>query len=170
MGRSGLVAMCMWMSGGLLGALVLAGASCGGMDGTDQGTAGVETNESALWRRHRPPPAPTPPPPNPGSGGSTGGSGSGMTPAQVIAAAQTPDGQAIPQAAGPNGTCPAVVVLLGFWSCPTIGQTCTSTNPVRPTRSGSHNPTYTRSTPLSRAQGVGGNAYRVVHRCWPSGA
>src|SRR5262245_9422179 len=123
---SGLWGIC----GGLLGALVLAGASCGGMDGTDQGTAGGDTAESAaLWRRHRPPPAPTPPPP--GTGGSTGGSSSGLTTAQVIAAAQTADGQAIPQAAGPNGACPEVVVRLGFWSCPTIGQTCTSTNPVR---------------------------------------
>jgi hypothetical protein len=101
------------------------------MDGTDEGTAGGDPGESAaIWRRHRPP-APTPPPPNPGAGGSTGGSSSGLTTAQVIAAAQTPDGQAIPQAAGPNGACPEVVVRLGFWSCPTIGQTCTSANPVR---------------------------------------
>jgi hypothetical protein len=42
----------------------------------------------------------------------------------VIAAAQTPDGTAIPQGPGPNGQCPEVLVLLGFWSCPTIGQTC----------------------------------------------
>jgi len=26
---------------------------------------------------------------------------------------------------------PEVVVRIGFWSCPTIGQTCTSANPVR---------------------------------------
>jgi hypothetical protein len=130
MRRLGLVGI----GGGLLGALVLAGMSCGGMDGTDEGTAGSDTNESALWRRHRPAPTTTTPPTtqNPGTGGSTSsGSTSGMTTQQVIAAAQTPDGQAIPQAAGPNGTCPEVVVRLGFWSCPTIGQTCTSTNPVR---------------------------------------
>jgi hypothetical protein len=120
--------------GGLFGALVLASVSCGSMDGTtDEGTAGGDTNESAaLFRRHR-----QPPPPSPGTGGttgaggSTGGSSSGLTTEQVIAAAQTADGRAIPQAAGPNGACPEVVVRLGFWSCPTIGQTCTSTNPVR---------------------------------------
>jgi len=43
---------------------------------------------------------------------------------QAIAAAQTPDGQAIPQGPNADGTCPAVLVSLGFWSCPTIGQTC----------------------------------------------
>jgi hypothetical protein len=43
---------------------------------------------------------------------------------QAIAAAQTPDGRAIPQPAGPNGECPAVVTFLGFWSCPTMGETC----------------------------------------------
>jgi hypothetical protein len=117
--------------GGLLGALVLASVSCGSMDGTGEGTAGGDTNESsALFRRHRQPPPP-PPPTTTGTAGSSGGSGSGLTTEQVIAAAQTPDGQAIPQAAGPNGACPEVVVRLGFWSCPTIGQTCTSTNPVR---------------------------------------
>ncbi len=42
----------------------------------------------------------------------------------AIAAAQTSDGQAIPQAASANGACPQVLVLLGFWSCPTLGQTC----------------------------------------------
>jgi len=43
----------------------------------------------------------------------------------VISAAQNPDGTAIPQGPGPNGACPQVLVLLGFWSCPQIGQTCT---------------------------------------------
>ena len=115
---------------GLAGVLVLASVSCG-WDGTDDGTASGETNESsALFRRHRQPPPP-PPPTTTGTAGSSGGSSSGLTTQQVIAAAQTPDGQAIPQAAGPNGACPEVVVRLGFWSCPTIGQTCTSTNPVR---------------------------------------
>lgn len=42
----------------------------------------------------------------------------------AIAAAQTSDGQAIPQGAGPGGACPQVLVMLGFWSCPTLGQTC----------------------------------------------
>jgi hypothetical protein len=120
---------------GLVGVLALASVSCGSMDGTtDEGTAGGATNETAaLFRRHRQPP---PPPPTgtggtTGTGGSTGGSSSGLTTEQVIAAVQTADGRAIPQAAGPNGACPEVVVRLGFWSCPTIGQTCTSTNPVR---------------------------------------
>ena len=126
--RLGLMGIC----GGLLGALVLASVSCGEMDGTDQGTAGSDTNEAAIWRRHRPAPTQTPPPTtNPGTGGSTSTGSGGLTTAQVIAAAQTPDGQAIPQAAGPNGACPEVVVRLGFWSCPTIGQTCTSASPVR---------------------------------------
>lgn len=42
----------------------------------------------------------------------------------VITVAQTPDGTAIPQGPGPNGACPEVLVLLGLWSCPQIGQTC----------------------------------------------
>jgi hypothetical protein len=44
--------------------------------------------------------------------------------AALIAAAQTPDGRAIPQPPGPNGTCPPVLVCLGFWSCVTQGDTC----------------------------------------------
>jgi hypothetical protein len=58
-----------------------------------------------------------------GSGGA-GGSGGARTPEQIIAAAQTPDGSAIPQASV-NGHCPEVVALLGFWSCVTIGDQCT---------------------------------------------
>lgn len=42
----------------------------------------------------------------------------------VVAAARTPDGAAIPQPAGANGECPAVVQVLGFWSCSTVDQTC----------------------------------------------
>jgi hypothetical protein len=42
----------------------------------------------------------------------------------VIAAAQTPDGTAIPQGPGPNGECPEVLVLVGFWACPQTGDTC----------------------------------------------
>ncbi len=45
----------------------------------------------------------------------------------AIAAAQTADGQAIPQGAGPNGACPQVLALLGFWSCPTLAETCSYT-------------------------------------------
>ena len=46
----------------------------------------------------------------------------------VIAAAQNPDGTAFPQGPGPNGECPEVLVLLGFWSCPQLGQTCSYTS------------------------------------------
>lgn len=78
--------------------------------------------------------------PNPGTGGTsmvpptpagTGGSPAAPPPSDVqalIAAAQTPDGAAIPQPAGPNGVCPPVVVALGFWSCPQLGQTCSYTS------------------------------------------
>jgi len=111
---------------GMLGALVLGCMSCGGMEPTDPSTGpgtasadnGPQTEESAL-RRRRPPP-----PPPPSNGGSSGGS----SVEDIIRAAQTPDGQAIPQPAGPGGVCPPVVQVLGFWSCPTIGQTCSSSS------------------------------------------
>jgi hypothetical protein len=86
------------------------------------GTAGDDTDqtvESTLLRHRRPPP----PPPPPSTGGNSGSGGSSAD--AIIRATQTPDGQAIPQPAGPNGVCAPVVQLLGFWSCPTIGQTCT---------------------------------------------
>lgn len=106
------------MLGMVASASLLATLSCGGME-PDPGTAsadnGTQTEESAL-RRRRPPP---PPPP------STGGCATGSIDS-IIRAAQTSDGAAIPQAAGPNGICPPVVQVLGFWSCPTIGQTCSS--------------------------------------------
>jgi len=68
-----------------------------------------------------------------GAAGASGASAPAPTPVApaatgdvnaAIAAAQTADGRAIPQPAGPNGTCPEVLVLLGFWSCPTIDETC----------------------------------------------
>ena len=65
-----------------------------------------------------------------GTGGSPGAATTAVAPSDpqaIIAAAQTPDGAAIPQPAGPNGACPPVVALLGFWSCPQIGQTCSYT-------------------------------------------
>jgi hypothetical protein len=68
------------------------------------------------------------------SAGSVGSAGAPNTPPAatdvqaVIAAAQNPDGTAIPQGPGPNGECPEVLVLLGFWSCPQIGQTCSYTS------------------------------------------
>jgi hypothetical protein len=125
------------MFGGVAGVLVLACIGCGGME-NDPGTLGGDdgTQASELWRARRraPAPPPTTTTTNPGgsSGGATGGSGgsgsstSGLTTEQVIKAAQMPDGAAIPQPSGANHTCPEVVVRLGFWSCPTIGDTCSS--------------------------------------------
>jgi hypothetical protein len=51
-------------------------------------------------------------------------SAAAVTVDQAIAAAQTPDGRAIPQGPGPNGECPQVLVMLGFWSCPNLGDAC----------------------------------------------
>jgi hypothetical protein len=112
--------------GGVAGALLLAGVGCGSGDSTDPGTIGsddTQTHADEALRRRRPAP-----PPSTGSGGTSGSgtSAGGLTTEQVIAAAQTPDGRAIPQPAGPNHTCPEVVVRLGFWSCVTIGDTCAS--------------------------------------------
>ena len=121
MGRLGLIKSIVVV--GVVG-LLFAAVGCGGME-DDPGSVGADTVETgALWRSRRRPPAPQPPPPttNPGTGGSQGG----LTTEQVIKAAQTPDGAAIPQPSGPNHTCPEVVVRLGFWSCPTIGDTCAS--------------------------------------------
>jgi hypothetical protein len=91
-----------------------------GCDGTASSDDPVQTADNTLLRHRRPPPPP--PPASTGTGGSSSG---GASADEIIRAAQTPDGQAIPQPAGPNGVCAPVVQLLGFWSCPTIGQTCT---------------------------------------------
>jgi hypothetical protein len=112
-------------------ALVLPGAvACGSADGMggDDETAGrgataraddIATNVDALaWRtrsRLRTPSTTTAAP-----AATTAPSSS----ADVAAAARTADGQAIPQAAGPGGQCPATVVTYGFWSCVTIGEQC----------------------------------------------
>lgn len=106
-----------------VGALLFAAVGCGGME-DDPGNADT-TQASELWHRRKPP-APQPPPPPPSTNPGSGGSQSGLTTEQVIKAAQTPDGAAIAQPSGPNHTCPEVVVRLGFWSCPTIGDTCAS--------------------------------------------
>jgi hypothetical protein len=122
--------------GTFAGVLLLAGVGCGEVEPGDPGTAGGDESAQAagdestqpgkaLRRRPRRPP-PSQPPPTTGGGGAGGGSSSGLTTEQVIKAAQTADGAAIPQPAGPNGACPEVVVRLGFWSCPTIGETCSS--------------------------------------------
>jgi hypothetical protein len=68
-----------------------------------------------------------------GTGGAGFASSSSISPPTgdvqaVIAASQNPDGTAIPQGPGPNGECPQVLVLLGFWSCPQIGETCSYTS------------------------------------------
>ena len=134
MGRSGLRGVL----GGVIGAVMLASVGCGSDDGyaAEPGTVGGNDTQSqaaeALRRRARrsPPPPATSPGTDGTSGGSTGGGGTGSTSTatteQVIAAAQTADGRAIPQPSGPGGACPEVVVRLGFWSCPTIGDTCSS--------------------------------------------
>jgi hypothetical protein len=104
------------------GALLLTFLGCGDLEGHDPGTASGDTTQANELLRRRRPPAPQPPPPttNPECAGS------GLTTDQVIKAAQTPDGAAIPQPSCPNHACPEVVVRLGFWSCPTIGDTCAS--------------------------------------------
>jgi hypothetical protein len=115
------------IAGSLAGVVLTTLLGCGGLEDVDDGTD--QTESAALWRRSRRPPAvkPTPPPPSTTpDAGAGGGSSGGLTTEQVIAAAQTPDGRAIPQPSGPNGACPEVVVRLGFWSCPTVGDTCAS--------------------------------------------
>jgi hypothetical protein len=128
----------------VLGMALLAAAGCG--SSTNGGVGADESSDPTFAFRGRPG---HPHVFGPGSGGfsgtassagggapGTGGSGaagvSSTPPAAtdvqaVIAAAQNPDGTAIPQGPGPNGECPEVLVLLGFWSCPQIGQTCSYT-------------------------------------------
>jgi hypothetical protein len=115
----------------MVGALMLTAVGCGSVDSDDRPDSGEPAAESAalggkrrLPRRPKAPPPPTqdPAPPTQDPGGS------GLTTEQVIAAAQTPDGRAIPQPSGANGACPEVVVRLGFWSCPTINDTCSFTS------------------------------------------
>jgi hypothetical protein len=114
-----------------LGALIAVIGSmvdCGGMNsgggGSVTGTDDPVASSLRASHRHRgsmieqldagapAAPAPTDPPPATGNVNA------------AIAAAQTADGRAIPQGAGPNGACPQVLVLLGFWSCPTLAETC----------------------------------------------
>jgi len=59
-----------------------------------------------------------------GTGSSTSTDPATLDADAVAAAARTPDGAAIPQPAGPNGRCPDVVVVFGFWSCPTVNEQC----------------------------------------------
>jgi len=113
---------------GALSAVVAVSIGCGGTNdgggGSVTGTGDSVASSLQASRRHRPSmiqrldagvpatPAAADPPPATGDVNA------------AIAAAQTSDGQAIPQGAGANGACPQVLVLLGFWSCPTMGQTC----------------------------------------------
>jgi len=131
--------------GGVAGMALLAFRQVGGGDMTSTeptaGSADTEGQTVDAFIRRRRPPAPQPGGSGGGSVGSTGGSsGSTLTTEQVIRAAQTPDGAAIPQPSGPGGTCPEVVVRIGFWSCPTIGDSCTYSN-----SSGTHHCTCNRT-------------------------
>jgi hypothetical protein len=125
MGRSGLR---MGTIGGVIGAAaMLALASCGSNDGYGrqpvmEGDGGTQAQMAELRRRRAP--RPSQPPPATDTGGTSTSTSGGTSTDQIIKAAQTADGQAIPQPAGPGGVCPAVVQALGFWSCPTIGEAC----------------------------------------------
>jgi hypothetical protein len=88
-------------------------------DGT---TAAGDSQASGDLRFSRRPRRPAPAPPAPtGTAGSGGGTRSIE---DIIRAAQTADGRAIPQGPEPGGQCPEVLVALGFWSCVQIGDTC----------------------------------------------
>ena len=108
-------------AGGVAGALLLTFLGCGDLEGNNPGSASGDTTQTSELLRRRRPPAPQPPPPT-----NVECAGGGLTTDQVIKAAQTSDGAAIPQPSCPNHACPEVVVRLGFWSCPTIGDTCAS--------------------------------------------
>jgi hypothetical protein len=118
----------------LLAGLSLAAVSCGGMiegdaRGSDPSTApSVSETTDALGAHHRAPAATTSTTATTTVAAATAAApaaaASSVTADEAIAAAQTADGRAIPQGSGPDGTCPAVLTILGFWSCPTIGDAC----------------------------------------------
>jgi hypothetical protein len=110
------------MAGSFVGALMLTAVGCGSVDSDDRPDSGEPVESAALGGKRKLPRRPKAPPPTQDPGGG------GLTTEQVIAAAQTPDGRAIPQPSGPNGACPEVVVRIGFWSCPTINDTCSFTS------------------------------------------
>jgi hypothetical protein len=97
--------------------LMPAFAGCGSAEGNDESNASTGSEAIALHSKGKGGAS--------GSAGSTGAGGTPTDPAAIIAAAQTPDGTAIPQGPGPNGQCAAVVALLGFWSCVRQGDVCT---------------------------------------------
>ena len=125
----------------LLGGVTLVDGCAAEPDGTPTTSSQTDASLRAAWGGSARAPITRPRghaiPPGAGASGSDAGTppngaDAGTTaPSQdadaIIAAARTPDGSAIPQPAGPNGECPAVVALLGFWSCPTLGGSCTYT-------------------------------------------
>ena len=117
MKRSGSVLMVAAMGLGLF-ACVGDGDDAG--DGTAVAGDPQSGGELRFSRRPRRPPAP----PSTGAAGSSGGGGGTRSIEDIIRAAQTADGRAIPQGPGPSGQCPEVLVALGFWSCVQIGDTC----------------------------------------------
>ena len=132
----------------LSGTLLFAMGGCGGVDDDGSGITDPDgvassngdsaTDATALrwgvWQRRvatrtRAPVATstssTPPAgPNTSGSSSTGSSASSLDADAVAAAARTPDGAAIPQPAGPNGQCPDVLAVFGFWSCPNLNEQC----------------------------------------------
>jgi hypothetical protein len=115
----------------LEGSALVLGGCAGEPDGSAPTSAQADPLQRARWGRFAPRPvAPgtLPPPANGADAGIPTTDPNAGVPQQdasaIIAAARTPDGSAIPQPAGPNGECPPVVVLLGFWSCPTLEATC----------------------------------------------
>jgi hypothetical protein len=113
---------------GVLGTALLGAGACGSGAGADESS---ELTFAFHGRPGHPHVSGT------GAAGAAGAASPGGAPSAppapndvqaVISAAQNPDGTAIPQGPGPNGECPDVLVLLGFWSCPQIGQTCSYTS------------------------------------------
>jgi hypothetical protein len=117
----------------LLAGLSLAVSSCGGMiegdaRGSDPGAATTVSETAEALRAHHRATTTTSTTVTTSASAATGAApaaaATSMTADQAIAAAQTSDGRAIPQGSGPGGACPAVLTILGFWSCPTIGDSC----------------------------------------------
>lgn len=112
-------------------AFAVGSAGCGDFDQADEadtdGNVATQGDRLAHRRRHGGVPRANATPVVTGS--SSSGASVASVPATnadaIVAAAQTPDGRAIPQGSGPGGQCPDVVALLGFWSCIQSGDTCT---------------------------------------------